>query len=125
MHPIGCILADSEVLEGAFTSETLTMAFGMLSAMLGGATKIDTRERTLLEELLPLLEQLSLRHHDVKVQEMANDLRIAIATYGAVWSEQMKQAAENLGKRSGENENTGKLFGVMTFAIVIVSIIVF
>jgi len=84
------------------------MAFGMLSAMLGGATKIDTQEKMLLEELQPLLEQLSICHIDVKVKEMANDLRIAIATYGAVWSEQMKQAAENLGKRSGKAENTGE-----------------
>lgn len=36
----GCILSDSEHLEGALASETLTMAFGMLSAILGGATKV-------------------------------------------------------------------------------------
>lgn len=64
--------------------------------------KVEAKERKLLEELTPLLENLSLHHNDVKVKEMANDLRIAIATHGAVWSEQMKRAAENLGKKEGE-----------------------
>ncbi|XP_031563618.1 transport and Golgi organization protein 6 homolog [Actinia tenebrosa] len=98
----GCALCETEegLLEGGLVSETLTMAFGMLSAIMGGASKVEAREKSSLHDLLPLLEKLSTHHPDVEVKEMANDLRIAIATHGAVWSQQMKEMAENLGKKN-------------------------
>ena len=92
---ISCV-SDTDLLERGLITETLTMAFGMLSAILGGAAELDAKERVLLEGLLPLLEKLALQHPDPKMNEMANDLRIAIATHGAVWSQQMKEAAEDL-----------------------------
>ncbi|KAK3742163.1 hypothetical protein QZH41_020476 [Actinostola sp. cb2023] len=105
----GCILCDSDsgLLEGSLVAETLTMAFGMLSAILGGAANVEAKERDSLEELLPLLEKLSLQHPNTEVKEMAHDLRIAIATHGAVWSQQMKEVAEGLGKKKQDNGSKG------------------
>mgnify|MGYP001799910194 CR=1 FL=1 len=51
---------------------------------------------------MPFLESLSNQHPATEVQEMANDLRIAIATHGAVWSQ--KSAAESLGKQESTSE---------------------
>ena len=45
--------------------------------------------------LLPLLQDISDNHPESSVQEMASDLRIAIATHGAVWSEVMSSNAED------------------------------
>ena len=43
-----------------------------------------------MQELLPLLEEINLNHPDETIQEMATDIRIAIATRGAVWSDLIK-----------------------------------
>lgn len=53
-----------------------------------------------MQDLLPLLETLTEHHPSVEVQEMASDLRIAIATHGVVWSHKMNDAAKNLGKQA-------------------------
>ncbi|KAK3603873.1 hypothetical protein CHS0354_042880 [Potamilus streckersoni] len=79
---------------GVFESETVTMAIGMLTAIMTGAIQMTTADRETLKELLPLLQELSTNHPDANVQEMATDIRIAIATHGAVWSEVMKSAAD-------------------------------
>jgi hypothetical protein len=42
--------------------------------------------RNLLDEMLPLLKVIGEGHPDEFIQEMASDIRIAIATRGAVWS---------------------------------------
>ena len=64
---------------------------------------------------MPLLEILINQHPAIEVQEMANDLRIAVATHGAVWSHKMKDAAESLGKQRllSEDDAAGK--GLPTF----------
>ena len=56
--------------------------------------------RPLVQDLMPLLETLAEHHPSVEVQDMANDLRIAIATHGAVWSHKVDAAAKNLGKQT-------------------------
>lgn len=45
-----------------------------------------------MKVLLPLLEEFSQSHPDPEVQEMAKDLRIAIATRGMVWSDLLRAA---------------------------------
>ena len=50
-------------------------------------------DRKTMEELLPLLQDICDNHPESSVQEMASDLRIAIATHGAVWSEVTKSSA--------------------------------
>ena len=54
----------------------------------------------LVQDLLPLLEMLAEQHPSGKVKDMACDLRIAIATHGAVWSHRMDIAAKTLGQHS-------------------------
>ncbi|KAJ7372782.1 Transport and Golgi organization protein 6 [Desmophyllum pertusum] len=76
------------------------MSLGMLSAVLGGAVEIEKEHRPLVQELLPLLETLAEQHPSVEVQDMTRDLRIAIATHGAVWSHKMDVAAKNVGKQA-------------------------
>ena len=63
--------------------------------------QVEPDDRQLLQDLGPLLETLSNGHPVAEVQDMVNDLRIAIATHNAVWSQRMKDAAENLGHASG------------------------
>ncbi|KAL3860129.1 hypothetical protein ACJMK2_010294 [Sinanodonta woodiana] len=88
-----CNSTEDEIF-GAFESETVTMAIGMLTAIMTGAIQMTTADRETLKELLPLLQELSTNHPDANVQEMAADIRIAIATHGAVWSEVMKSEAD-------------------------------
>ena len=53
-----------------------------------------------VQDLLPLLEMVAEQHPSEKIKEMACDLRIAIATHGAVWSHRMDIAAKTLGQDS-------------------------
>ena len=62
--------------------------------------QVKKEHRPLVQDLLPLLETLAEGHPSVEVQDMASDLRIAIATHGAVWSHKMDVAAKNLGKQT-------------------------
>ncbi|KAL5022664.1 hypothetical protein ScPMuIL_001819 [Solemya velum] len=87
-----CEQTEDDML-GAFETETLTMAMGLLTALLGGALQIDTADRDQMNTLLPLLQTITSRHPDAHVQEMASDLRIAIATRGIVWSELLKKSS--------------------------------
>ncbi|XP_052233496.1 transport and Golgi organization protein 6 homolog isoform X2 [Dreissena polymorpha] len=73
-----------------FQSETLTMAMGLLTALLTGAFQLTDSDKTSMQELLPLLQEISVHHPESSVQEMATDIRIAIATHGAVWSDSNK-----------------------------------
>ncbi|XP_060077025.1 transport and Golgi organization protein 6 homolog isoform X2 [Ylistrum balloti] len=79
---------------GAFESETLTMAMGMLTAVLTGTIKITEDDREYMKKLMPLLEDISSNHPDNTIQEMASDLRVAIATHGVIWSELLKSSAK-------------------------------
>lgn len=48
-----------------------------------------------MEDLLPLLQDISDNHPESSVQEMAADLRITIATHGAVWSATVRAESED------------------------------
>ncbi|XP_065934325.1 transport and Golgi organization protein 6 homolog isoform X2 [Magallana gigas] len=85
-----CSQSDDE-MTGYFESETLTMAMGLLTAMLSGAVKMNEKDRDDMQILMPLLDTVSKVHSDLTVQEMASDLRIAIATHGAVWSDKLQK----------------------------------
>ncbi|KAK3086876.1 hypothetical protein FSP39_024780 [Pinctada imbricata] len=87
-----------------FESETLTMAMGLLTAVLSGALKITDKEMEMMNGMLPLLDDISRKHHDPSVKEMTSDLRIAIATRGTVWSENLKTAKENFGEKKVKKE---------------------
>ena len=57
--------------------------------------QVTSDDRVTMENLLPLLHDISDNHPESSIQEMASDLRIAIATHGAVWSEVMKSNVED------------------------------
>ncbi|XP_067651346.1 transport and Golgi organization protein 6 homolog isoform X2 [Haliotis asinina] len=86
--------ATTEELTGLFESETLSMAMGLLTAVMGGAVQVDEADRQTMQELLPLLDGIRQEHASDEVREMADDIRIAIATRGAVWSELIKSKGD-------------------------------
>ncbi|XP_067047611.1 transport and Golgi organization protein 6 homolog isoform X2 [Acropora muricata] len=98
--------SDQEGLGTAFITETLTMSLGMLSAVLGGTLELKKEHRPLLQELLPSLATIAEDHSSIEIKDIANDLRIAIATHGAVWSHDQKAATGNLEKQTDGNEDT-------------------
>lgn len=53
-----------------------------------------------MQQLLPLLQEIGENHPDTSVQEMATDIRVAVATHGAVWSELAKSSEKNFGEMS-------------------------
>ena len=57
--------------------------------------QLTEEDRQDMQELLPLLQEISSDHPESSVQEMATDIRIAIATHGAVWSELSKEKSQN------------------------------
>ncbi|XP_053555388.1 transport and Golgi organization protein 6 homolog [Bombina bombina] len=65
-------------------SQTLSMGMGLIAAMLGGAVKLTSADFGHMKRLLPILEQISQSHQELVIQELANDLRISIATHCAI-----------------------------------------
>lgn len=57
--------------------------------------QMNEKDRDDMQILMPLLDTVSKVHSDVTVQEMASDLRIAIATHGAVWSHKLQKKVKN------------------------------
>ncbi|XP_061197020.1 transport and Golgi organization protein 6 homolog [Saccostrea echinata] len=98
-----CSQSEDE-MTGYFESETLSMAMGLLTAMLSGAVEMNDKDRSDMSSLMPLLDEVSRVHADPSMQEMASDLRIAIATHGVVWSEKLKQKAP----QEKDSSNSGK-----------------
>ncbi|XP_033626737.1 transport and Golgi organization protein 6 homolog [Asterias rubens] len=95
-----------------FETETLTLALGLVSAILRGdlEKKVTSENRESLMNLLPSLEKISHDHPIEPLQRTATDLRIAIATHGAVWSESMKEATEDLkSKLTMDREKVSKI----------------
>lgn len=56
---------------------------------------MNEKDRDDMQILMPLLDTVSKVHSDLSVQEMASDLRIAIATHGAVWSDKLQKKVNN------------------------------
>lgn len=56
---------------------------------------MNEKNRDDMQILMPLLDTVSKVHSEVTVQEMASDLRIAIATHGAVWSDKLQKKVKN------------------------------
>ncbi|KAG8437528.1 hypothetical protein GDO86_008294 [Hymenochirus boettgeri] len=92
-------------------SQTLSMAMGLVAAMLGGAVKLTSVDFGHLKKLLPILERVSLMHPEPIIQELARDLRVSIATRCAVQLPSRmcdnKTTAENaMQKQSEQREPT-------------------
>lgn len=56
---------------------------------------MNEKDRDDIQILMPLLDTVSKVHSDLTVQEMASDLRIAIAIHGAVWSDKLQKKVKN------------------------------
>uniref|UniRef100_A0A663FAW2 Transport and golgi organization 6 homolog n=1 Tax=Aquila chrysaetos chrysaetos TaxID=223781 RepID=A0A663FAW2_AQUCH len=83
--------------------QTLTMAMGLVAAMLGGAVQLQSSDFAVLKRLVPLLEELTRTYPEPLTQELAADLRIAICTHGAFSPGTVGAAADGvLGKKLGK-----------------------
>lgn len=76
--------------EAGIACETLTLAIGLISALLG--TKQNLKQyHSQLMSLQPHLEALSKRHPDSDTRDILCELHICIVTHGAVWFETPQQ----------------------------------
>ncbi|MBN3276573.1 TNG6 protein, partial [Polyodon spathula] len=89
-----CVSLDQGV-EGTVEAQTLSMGMGLVATMLAGAAKLQSEDYAAMKELLPLLDQISQRHPEQVIQELASDLQISIATHGAFTAETVTKAACN------------------------------
>ena len=58
--------------------------------------QIDRKDRPLLNSMLSPLEIIASHYPDPELANLAGDLRICMATLGAVWSEEMKEKAAEM-----------------------------
>ena len=84
---------------------------------------MEEKHRTLLDEMLPLLEVIGEVHPDEFIQEMASDIRIAIATRGAVWSS-LQENKRGESKSSRNKVSFCALLCVVSFVTAIASVTV-
>uniref|UniRef100_A0A803TIQ3 Transport and golgi organization 6 homolog n=1 Tax=Anolis carolinensis TaxID=28377 RepID=A0A803TIQ3_ANOCA len=85
--------------------QTLSMAMGLVAAVMGGAVQLKSADFAALKRLVPLLEEVSHLHPEPVIQELAADLRITICTHGAFSAGTVSSAAQTtLGKRCAEAE---------------------
>ncbi|XP_056413222.1 transport and Golgi organization protein 6 homolog [Hyla sarda] len=68
---------------GTVASQTLSMAMGLIAAMLG-AVELTSTDFDHLKRLIPVLEKVKESHPEPVIQELASDLRVTIATHCAV-----------------------------------------
>ena len=74
--------------------------------------QLEKGHRSLVSGLLSPLEMIANGYPDPELNTLAGDLRVCIATLGAVWSTELKQAAsEGRGRPKKKGETTG---GVMS-----------
>uniref|UniRef100_A0A8C3VWB1 Transport and golgi organization 6 homolog n=1 Tax=Catagonus wagneri TaxID=51154 RepID=A0A8C3VWB1_9CETA len=81
--------------ESSVESQTLSMSMGLVAVMLGGAVQLKSSDFAILKQLVPLLEKVSKSYPDPVIQELADDLRITIATHGAFSTEAVSVAAQS------------------------------
>uniref|UniRef100_A0A8B9S214 Transport and golgi organization 6 homolog n=1 Tax=Apteryx owenii TaxID=8824 RepID=A0A8B9S214_APTOW len=92
---------------GAVEAQTLSMAMGLVAAVLGGAVQLRSSDFAVLKRLVPVLEEVSCSHPEPVIQELAADLRIAICTHGAFAASTVGTAAEHLlGRKPGPSQES-------------------
>ncbi|XP_056622852.1 transport and Golgi organization protein 6 homolog isoform X2 [Triplophysa dalaica] len=74
-------------------SQTLSMGIGLVATLLSGADEFNSNDYSSMAALLPPLEQISQKHPEPVIQELASDLRATIATHGAYHSESVPRAS--------------------------------
>uniref|UniRef100_A0A4W4F8C5 Transport and golgi organization 6 homolog (Drosophila) n=1 Tax=Electrophorus electricus TaxID=8005 RepID=A0A4W4F8C5_ELEEL len=89
--------------EGTVDSQTLGMGMGLVATLLSGAAQLTVEDYSSMTELLVPLEQVSQRHPEAAVQELAYDLRASIATRGAYHPGSVTSAARTLSRPAGSD----------------------
>ncbi|XP_019850388.1 PREDICTED: transport and Golgi organization protein 6 homolog isoform X1 [Amphimedon queenslandica] len=97
---------ETELLTGG--DVTLSIAFGLLSAILASEKKLNPRLQSVLTSLLPYLESLACHCPNEELSGLAEDLRICIATLGSVWSEKMTEGVTEMTKKKTREETLDK-----------------
>ncbi|KAI1890045.1 hypothetical protein AGOR_G00169170 [Albula goreensis] len=71
--------------EGPVESQTLSMGMGLVATILTGDTQVQLspQDYAAMTLLLPPLDRISQEHPEQVIQELASDLRAAVATHGA------------------------------------------
>ncbi|KAL0968205.1 hypothetical protein UPYG_G00263820 [Umbra pygmaea] len=82
-------------VEGPVDMQTLSMGMGLVATLLSGSSPLSAQDYSAMVRLLPPLDEISRRHPDLVIQELASDLRAAIATHGAYHPDSVTQAATN------------------------------
>nr|XP_056718461.1 transport and Golgi organization protein 6 homolog [Euleptes europaea] len=93
---------------GVVEAQTLSMAMGLVAALLGGAVQLKSADFAALKRLVPLLEEVCRGHPEPVIQELAADLRMTICTHGAFSPESVCLAARStLGRRDAGKAEAG------------------
>ncbi|XP_072278694.1 transport and Golgi organization protein 6 homolog isoform X1 [Pyxicephalus adspersus] len=88
-------------------TQTLSMAMGLIAAMLG-AVELTSTDFKHLKRLLPVLENVSRCHPEPVIQELASDLRVTIATHCAVPLTQGTFGRQEADKMEEKQQKTSK-----------------
>nr|XP_033796036.1 transport and Golgi organization protein 6 homolog [Geotrypetes seraphini] len=89
-------------------AQTLSMAMGLVAALLGGAVQLKSEDFAVMKQLLPLLEQISCLYPDPVIQELASNLRITIATHGAFQAGTLDKVTRSHSKQERDGSATGR-----------------
>ena len=73
--------------------------------------QVDKEHRPLLSDLLQPLEVISTRYPGSELSALAGDLRVCVATLGAVWSVEMREVAEGRRRRGDTDKIVSGLKG--------------
>ncbi|KAJ8347459.1 hypothetical protein AAFF_G00198850 [Aldrovandia affinis] len=70
--------------EGPVERQTLSMGMGLVATLLAGGAQLSAQDYAAMSLLLPPLDCISQQHPEPVIQELAADLRAAVATHGGV-----------------------------------------
>ncbi|KAG7468448.1 hypothetical protein MATL_G00142980 [Megalops atlanticus] len=86
--------------EGPVETQTLSMGMGLVATMLAGNMQLSAQDYASMSVLLPSLDRISQQHPDPVIQELAMDLRAAVATHGAFCPDSVTRAAQPSGSQT-------------------------
>ncbi|XP_055790317.1 transport and Golgi organization protein 6 homolog [Salvelinus fontinalis] len=95
-------------------TQTLSMGMGLVATLLSGPSPLSAEDYSSMSRLLPPLKEISQRHPEVVIQELASDLRAAIATHGAYQPDNVTRATQYQSPKMDNNVPTKKNFKTQT-----------
>lgn len=110
-----CVGLDQvQAAAGPVETQTLSMGMGLVATLLSGPSPLSAEDYSSMSRLLPPLEEISQRHPEVVIQELASDLRTAIATHGAYQPDNVTRATQYQSPKTDNNVPTKKNFKTQT-----------